>query len=336
MDIFRILEEGKILNGIESKIFIGLIGDPKDSKKIRKAGNFRDPSSEDFYYVWVTYHNSYSSLYSPTEEEIYHSYYYLHFKDGEWKLRVACYFLSEDPEDIFEFSLSKLPYSASLMLMDIYTENNKLEKDLIFRLDDDGSFRGRKYTLKILSFLRSCHNFESFRKGIKNVNGLDFGLKHDFKAFTVKFMTAPAFPSELLEPSNWRQMKPTHIVQAVCNTCRKVFLACKAQIFERFGPRHWDVDWQLVIHVIINIYELHQKDCPSSHSVKNLELPHHSGETAFYAIYKKHLAIVNKDNSDESKIQYQAARRVYGFACLDNGIDLQLTEVLDYNIFNSE
>jgi len=43
MDIFRILEEGKILNGIESKIFIGLIGDPKDSKKIRKLEILETP-----------------------------------------------------------------------------------------------------------------------------------------------------------------------------------------------------------------------------------------------------------------------------------------------------
>ena len=333
MDIFRILEEGRPLNKVESEIFLSLLGNVKDAKKIRRT------EGTDFYYVWVNYHKDHSNLCSSSDTEIYHSYYYFHFRHGEWKLRIACYFLSEDPEDIFEFSLSKLPYSASLMLMDIYTENNKLEKDLIFKLDDEDSFRDRKYTHKILSFLRSCHNFESFRKGIKNVNGLDFGLKHDFKAFTVKFMTAPAFPSELLEPSNWRQMKPTHIIQAVCNTCRKVFLACKAQIFERFGPRHWDVDWQLVIRVIIDIYELHQEDCPSSHSVKNLELPHHSGETAFYAIYKKHLAVINESNenkTDENKNHYQSARRVYGFCCLDNGINIQLTEVLDYEICNFE
>lgn len=348
MDIFRVLESGKKLNPNESEIFISLLGNPSVAKRIQRF--------DEFYYVWVIYHNRY---YNSLELEIYHSYYYLYLKDNEWKLRIATYLYAEEPEDIFEFNLNKLPYNASSMLTYLHlcmeginpkqTINPTLEKNCIFKLDRmnikmaseseigekslDGLTDDMRYNLfRLVHFFKNCYNFESFRKGLRNVNILDCGLKYDCRAFFIKFMPAPTFPCELLEPSDWCQMKPTHVFQAVCNTCKKVFLACKVHIFERFGARHWDIDWQLAVNTAFHLYEMHQNRCNKSIPLTHLEIFRHPAEQSCLATYRKMLFVLNKNKTDENRIAYQVARRVYGFSCLDNGTNIQLTEILGCEI----
>lgn len=307
LSVFRELEDNKKLDKTGEDAFLRLLGNPNNAETYNKHG--------ETYFVWRQNHAGKSE---------YHSYHFLLCTDNKWSLRTYTFFKTDEPADIFDYDFKILPYSVKFILRKLISKNIVRDPN-IFSMTSECS---RLSIINVCDFFRTSHQFHTFLQGLANRNVMDFGDKHDCNAFSIKFMLAPAHPCETLVPDDWVEMKPEHIFQAVCKTCKKVFLACHAKAFEIFGPCHWDVDWRLAVHVTIRLYNMHREYCLKAPELTKLEiLPHHMEKERLLEYHKANFAL-RKASNDETKIANYNARAVCRFALLSDVPSFQFNEIL--------
>jgi hypothetical protein len=308
LSVFRELEDTGKLSGVGEDIFLKLLGNPNNAKTCTKHN--------EIYFVWRQDHMG---------ERKYHSYHFLRFISGKWRLRTNTFFTTEEPVDIFDYDFNILPLNVKLILRKLTSRVNTIADSCIFSMASECS---RLSVICVCDFLRRSDRFQNFLQGLVNRNIMDFGDKHDCNTFSIKFMLAPAHPCEMLMPDDWVEMKPVHVFQAVCKTCKKVFLACHAKVFEIFGPCHWDVDWNLAVHIAIRLYGMHRDYCLNAPELTKLEIPQHHMEKERFQEYQKANFTLRKLCNDENKIANYDARAVYRFSLLADVPSFQFNEIL--------
>lgn len=306
---FRLLEQDGKLDDEKEFAFLALLGRPSSAKQALRL--------DEPYFVWRENHYA--------GKRHYHSYHFLHSSKGEWALRVVTFFKVDDPVDLFDFEWAKLPPGAREFLLPLVLTAGTVDGKVIFRQQAPGI---SPQIQKVLTLFSKCSRYESFLKGLPNRNAMDVGDHHDCGAFRVKFMLLPVLPTELIRPDDWCEVKPTHVFQAVCKTCRKCFLSCNAQIFDAFGPCHWDVDWQVAMNTAFHLYELHRTHCKHSESARKVEIPRHPKERERSLEYRRANFALRKNKTDENRVLNYSARLVYGFVRLLNAESMQFDELL--------
>ena len=310
MEIYRKLEKEHFLGYIDREVFRKMLGKPLGAKRTT------------LWFVWRRDHLGKHE----TDLKGYHSYHFLYLKNGEWTLKTSVFRKAIEPVDIFEYKVTDLPEIASELLKHLMDMPKHAEDPIIFRMVTPVATPEEN---RVLGLFDQCSRYKEILKGHANRNAMSLGEKHDCGPFSVKFMLRPTFPIELVKPDDWQDAPPTHVTQAVCKTCKKCFLACAAQLFECFGPCHVDVDWQLMMRIVVRLYELHRNHCPSAPELTKLEVTRHPKERALVYAYRSDNFALRKKRTDETLIRNYNSRMLAGFARLSDAEEPQLGEIFD-------
>ena len=310
MEIYRKLESESYLGVIDREIFRKFLGKPLGAKRTS---------------IWFVWRKDHSGKHDSDLKD-HHSYHFLYLKDGVWTLKTAVFYKAIEPVDIFEYKVSDLPESSRELLKPLMDMPKHIEDPVIFRMAAPASTPEESRVLGL--FEQSCR-YKDFLKGQLNKNAMSIGEKHDTPFFGIKFMLKPTFPIELLKPDSWQDVSPTHVVQATCKTCKKCFMACSAQIFDCFGPCHIDVDWQLMMRIVVRLYGLHHNHCPTAPEMSELEISRHPKEKDLMFTYRAANFALRKKRTDDNLIKNYNSRMAVGFARLFDAEEHQLSEIFD-------